>query len=229
VRESVDAMGRIVWGDHSLEVVLSRLLDLTVAALPRCDGASLILETAGHPRRLVGTDEHITRVDNYQYRIGEGPCVSCLVAGGSHEMADASPERWPHFSERARDEGFMTCLAVPVGLAGRVLGALNLYSRSADAFGLMGLRDAALLAEGAAYAVVNAQELARNLQDIAALEEGLNTVDEAVAQAIGILRERLGMSTAEACEDLIEAARRPPIPIHEVARRIVESAGAPGA
>ena len=52
--------------------------------------------------------------------------------------------RWPEFEGRAASHGIRSCLALPLNADGQPVGALNLYSRQASAFGAAEARRAAI-------------------------------------------------------------------------------------
>jgi GAF domain-containing protein len=86
--------------------------------------------------RMLGatTDEFAQRMDDVQYATDDGPCLTCLREGVPVLVADIRSERrWPAFVRRGTQEGAGTSLSVPLSVAERTVGALNLYRRAANA------------------------------------------------------------------------------------------------
>jgi GAF domain-containing protein len=79
------------------------------------------------------TDEFAQRLDDVQYATDDGPCLTCLREGVPVLVADIRSERrWPAFVGRGTQEGAGTSLSMPLSVAERTVGALNLYSRAAN-------------------------------------------------------------------------------------------------
>lgn len=72
-------------------------------------------------------------MDDAQYAVDDGPCLTCLRQGTPVLVADIRTERrWPAFVRRGTQEGAGTSLSVPLSVAERTVGTLNFYSRAAN-------------------------------------------------------------------------------------------------
>jgi anti-anti-sigma factor len=131
---------------HRLEAVLTSegVVDgalRMVVALARtmvegADGASVTLRRHGRLGTVAASDQTISNMDTAQYATGEGPCVDASVAGRwFHAQSLEKEGRWPAFTPRARALGISAILSSPLLVEDRPVGALNMYSRTADAFG----------------------------------------------------------------------------------------------
>lgn len=107
-----------------LERVLSAAADLVAVA-----GAAMLMPDAERRLRLVGSsDEPSRRLEQAQQRHGVGPGVDAARDGRTVAVPDLSTdERWPPVTAELSDRSIGGVLAVPVTVAGSVVGVLNLY------------------------------------------------------------------------------------------------------
>ena len=122
--------------DHPFAASLGVVFQLAVDAID-CDGAAIAVVDDGRPTTATRGHARIGRVDALQYQIDEGPCVTCLLSG-TEQGIDSTPDDqcWPHFSHYAFQQGVLSCLTVTLSVnRAEMRAALNLYSRSAGAFG----------------------------------------------------------------------------------------------
>jgi hypothetical protein len=167
-------------------------------------GVTLI--TRDHPegRATLGASDAVgAQIEQLQFDLGEGPCVSAfseahpvLVA----DLRDAEPRaRWPMFTRAARSLGVGALFAFPLQLGTSGIGVLDCYR----------VRPGRLDAPDEALAVADAVTLALlNFQArIAAkdfADDGMDLFDlswrnhAVVHQATGVLAARLDITTGEA-------------------------------
>lgn len=73
-------------------------------------------------------------IDALQEEVGPGPCLDAAYLQQTVRVADlASEQRWPQVTERALAAGAAGMLSFQLYVEGDNLGALNLYSRRANA------------------------------------------------------------------------------------------------
>ena len=200
LRSSLDALARLSSRRLALEELLTGVATLAVRAIPGADGAGLTLLEPGRADTIVATADFVTAVDDIQYGLGEGPCISAAadnvtVVSGSL----GADERWKPFGSRVARLGVHSVISLPLPTADGVVGAMNVYAHGKHRFDARAVEVGELFAGPAAVAVQNAQvlaqaqRLARRLQD--ALAE-----QQVVERAIGIMLSRSG-GTAEAALD----------------------------
>lgn len=76
------------------------------------------------------TDQHIARVDELQFDLGEGPCWDALAFGHpvlQSDLQNASPAAWPALVSALRDEPIRSLFAFPMRVGPLVIGAIDLY------------------------------------------------------------------------------------------------------
>lgn len=120
-----DAMER----EDSLEMLLHRVCDQVLRAIPDVDMAGVTLDTKDGPKTGACTDETTFAVDLEQYRVGSGPCLHAAESGKVVRVdAEEAQQRWPEFAEAARRLGVGSYLSAPLFIDSEYRGALNLYS-----------------------------------------------------------------------------------------------------
>lgn len=101
-----------------------------------CVGLSVVVDDL--VRSIGATTPTAATMDNGQTLDGDGPCLHALRSGESVAVIDYSADgRWPGTSHRAAEAGVRSSLSLPLKtIDDVVLGALNVYSNSADAFSI---------------------------------------------------------------------------------------------
>ncbi|WP_156697780.1 MULTISPECIES: GAF domain-containing protein [unclassified Nocardioides] len=122
--------------DGDLLEVLQDLADQVVALVPDCVGLSLASYAEGVTFTMVATTAEIAALDAVQY-LDTGPCVTSAEEGRVVESRAGDPldeERWGSFVRASAVLGIGSTLTLPVSVADRLTGTVNLYARSARAF-----------------------------------------------------------------------------------------------
>ncbi|MCH1868799.1 GAF domain-containing protein [Nocardioides sp. CFH 31398] len=207
--------------------VLSLLDDLAgkvEAVVPDCVGLSVAWFTLDLSFTLVASDDDAAALDAVQYLDG-GPCVDDLPAGSSaaRESRPLDEDRWLLFGRAAAARGVASTLTLPLlGEDGGVVGTVNLYAATPDAFEGRHERLAALIGGRAADAVRNA-DLSFTSR---ATSEQAPTILEAqhdVALAAALLARQDGITVAEAETRVRQAAYRAGARPEDVARLLLET------
>jgi len=214
---------RAMAAEKGTQHTLDRAVTMATQMLDHCDlaGVSLV-----HPNGIdtpAASHEALRQVDELQYELNEGPCVDSLhqleVVSATNLAEDPRWPRWgPHI---ARELGIHSTMSFRLFTTGDNLGALNLYAYRVDAFGHEDLLDGLILATHAAVA------LAATLQ-----ENHLHTAMETrrmIGEAIGIVRERFGLSSEQAFDALRRVSSQDNIKLNQLARQIVETGAWPDA
>jgi GAF domain-containing protein len=215
---------------HELTVIATR----QVAADLSC---AMTMRQSGRPVTVACSDPLAARVDEVQYRLDDGPCLHAMRDGEAVTIEDTADQaHWPAFEAAAAAAGIRSCLALPLIADTRdeesePVGALNLYARTASAFGEMETRRAENFAGKASGALA----LASRLTSYADLNEQLRAslVSRSVIdQALGIVMARGGLSPVasgqrctqdRAFEMLRTASQNTNTKLRDIARAIVTS------
>lgn len=196
-------------------------------SIPNTLGAGItLIDPAGEQTSTGSTDGIVRRLDEAQYELGEGPCLSDREAMRTMRIDDTlTDERWPRWTAAVADLPVRSTLSTPLLHAGTAIGAIKLYSSMPGAFTDETRRLLEMFAVPAAALLGNVQtdDLPRRLSDD--LRSSLHTRDT-VALAKGILMERNGMDTDEATAFLISTSRSSGNTLHAVAQDLVAEASA---
>jgi GAF domain-containing protein len=78
---------------------------------------------------VASSDARASAVDEIQYGAGSGPCLEAVDTGAVVRVDDLATEtRWGGYRNLALQAGVRSSLSLPLVLADRVIGALNVYS-----------------------------------------------------------------------------------------------------
>ena len=223
---SLTALSQLSSGRFGLEDLLTRVAGMAVQAIPGADGAGLTLLEANRPDLIVKSTEFVRKIDDIQYGLGEGPCISAAATGQTVRSGSLGGDpRWPRFGPRAGRSGVHSVLSLPLLSPAGVLGAMNVYAHARYAFDERAEQLGELFATPAAISVLNAQILAQSQRLARQLQAALTT-RPIIDQAIGVLRSRSGATAAEAFERLRAMSQTEHRKLNEVAATIVDEAAA---
>jgi anti-anti-sigma factor len=181
--------------------------------------------TIGAPASPVHVDSNgvfAQQLDGLQMQAGEGPCQSAWETGQLVLTADITDDdRWPELTRLAAPTGLASVLALPVLADGSVVGVVNAYSTTADAFAGIDIE----LAELAAFAV---GQVFQRIETTRALREMVTNLRHALSsrsvidQAKGILMARHGYDADEAFTALSGLSQRENVKVRDLALLLTE-------
>jgi hypothetical protein len=206
--------------------VLDRVVQAARVAVPGADLVSVTLATETGYTTPVYTDDLALRLDEVQYRLGEGPCVEATRTPGlgltfSGDLAQGV--QFPNFGPAAAQLGAHSVLAVglfPDGEKDR-FGALNIYAYQAGGLDELDRDLALILAAHASTALAGTLAATSAELETAQLRQALQSRD-VIGQAKGILMERRGISADEAFDVLRRASQSLNIKLTTVAQTLVD-------
>lgn len=224
--EAVSGLASIVIGEDgdAGQAPLAQIATLAARAIPGADGAGVTLLEPGRPPTVVVSDPFVRQIDDIQYGIGEGPCITAAaerrtVRSGALGLDPA----WPRFGPRAKDLGVNSVVSLPLVLDNDVLGALNVYAHKFDAFTPRAADVGELFAVPAAIAVHNVRLLLRAQLLAHQLQTALSS-RAVIDRAIGITMSRHGGDAEEAFARLREISQRTNTKLSVVAQTMVDEA-----
>lgn len=169
------------------------------------DGAAISLMHAGATRGTFGSSGALSRrLDEFQFTFGEGPCLDAVASGRPVLVGDVADrgERWPAFIRAVSDSGVQAVFALPVSIARKPVGALDLFRNRPGPLSDHGLDGGLWAAELAALPLLDlmtadvdwatAGEGGDGWEQLASLER------VEVYQATGMIIAQLDVSAAEA-------------------------------
>ena len=223
LRASLSALSRLS-NRTGLEDLLTGVARLSVGAIPGADGAGLTLIEQGRANTIVATSPFVTEVDDIQYGIGEGPCISAArdnrtVTSGSI----GADQRWKTFGSRVARLGVHSVISLPLATPDGVVGAMNVYAHTKHTFDERAIELGELFAAPAAIAVQNAQVLSQTRRLAQQLQVALEE-QQSVERAIGIMLSRTGGTAEEALDRLRLISQSEHRKLAAVAESLVEEA-----
>jgi ANTAR domain len=207
--------------------VLQRVVEAAQIAVPGADLVSVTLRVDDRFHTPVQTDGLATRLDEVQYRLGEGPCVESTRTPGlglTFSGNLGAGVEYPRFGPAAARLGVHSVLAVglfPTGGSVPRTGALNLYSFQVGGIDELDRDLAVILAAHASTALAATMASTATELETAQLREALNSRD-VIGQAKGILMERRGISADEAFDALRRASQTLNVKLFQVARTLID-------
>jgi GAF domain-containing protein len=132
-------------------------------------------------------------------------------------------DRWPAFADAADDIGMRSYLSAPLILGDEpVLGALNTYSRTADAFGPIDEALLSVFTAAASAAIVNTRRYLRS-RDLASHMKTAMETRAAIEQAKGVLMAQQAITADEAFEWLVHESQQTNTKLRDVASALLDS------
>lgn len=218
---SLEDLARLLTGETSLKSTLTRVATLAVQAIPGAEGAGLTLLEQDRPQTVIATDAFVNEVDDVQYGLGEGPCLSAVAAGRTFTSGNLGGEpMWPRFGPRVGRLGVHSALSLPLLVNDEAIGALNVYARPRDSFGDEAIRIGEAFASPAAVSVANARALAQAERLVEQLTAALRSRAE-IDQALGIVMSRTGCTSDQAFTRLREQSQAQQVKLVDVARELL--------
>jgi len=202
---------------------LRLIVELARISIEGADGVSVSLRRHGVLSTVAASDQTILAMDADQYSTGEGPCVDASVKGHWFHAESLDTEtRWPAFTPQARGLGIKAILSSPLRAFEKPVGALNIYSRTAESFEIKDQESAAVFAQQASVILSDARAGVSDTQMAIRFQEALRS-REVITLAKGIVMGREGIDADSASKVLLRSALAQALPIRERAESIVRS------
>ena len=230
--QAVRAVSLFLVAEAPLGETLDRIAVVARDAVAGAAAAGItLLDQRERPTTKVWTDALSPAIDQAQYADGTGPCLDAYREGRVIRVDDtrAVADRWPGYSAAAAEHGVLSTLSLPLGAAGYMFGALNLYATRERGFDAVDESDAEMFATQVSVVLANA----RAYWDAFDLAQGLRQAMDSravIEQAKGKIMGANGCGPDAAFDLLVRASQRENTKLRDVARRVVEgNLGAPQA
>jgi transcriptional regulator with GAF, ATPase, and Fis domain len=207
--------------------LICQVAEFAADAIPSVDGAGVSLMDRGRDIPILQTASatavFVREIDSFQYNeLHEGPCITCMRTRRATVSGSLGADRrWPRFGGRVARMGVHSALSLPLMVGERVIGAINCYAHSHDAFGEHAVLLGTQFADPAAVSIYNAELLAEARGRVEKLQEALDS-RAVIDQAVGIIRSRSGLSTEAAFARLVQMSQNGNVKLRVVATRLVE-------
>jgi GAF domain-containing protein len=208
--------------DFDVVEFLHRLSGDSVKVLGAQAAGVMLDDGRGGLKVVASSEERMRLLELFELQTDQGPCLDAFKAGKTMQADTAEGHRlWPGFSRAALDVGFHLMCGVPLKLRGRVIGALNLFRDSDEAFTDTELVLAQAMAEVAAIGLLHQ----RALDDGRLLAEQLQNALQSrvlIEQAKGMIAEYLDLSIDDAFLVLRKYARDHNLQLTQLARDVAD-------
>jgi GAF domain-containing protein len=224
LRESLAGLSRLASDRLPLEELLTQVATYAVRAIPGADGAGLTLLERDRADTIVATAPFVSEVDDIQYAMDQGPCISAAREGRTVLSGSLGGDpRWPRFGGRVARLGVHSVVSLPLTTPDGVVGAMNVYAHDKNVFDDRAAELGQIFAVPAAIAVQNAHVLAQTRRLADQLQSALE-IRGVIDRAVGILMSRTGSTEHEAIERLRSLSQREHRKLADVASQIVDEA-----
>ena len=221
---SLAGLDALSTGTLDLTDMLTQVATFAVQAIPGADGAGLTLLEIDRADLIVKSEPFVRAIDEIQYGIGEGPCISAAATGETKRSGQlGDDQRWPQFGPRASELGVHSALSLPLLVSTGVIGAMNVYAHAPNSFDERAQQLGERYAVSAALAVQNAQILEQAARLVGQLQAGVRG-RALIDQAIGVLRRRQGLTADEALTELRELSDKRKTSLNATATSVVDDA-----
>ena len=224
LQDSLSGLAQLGSSRLGLEDLLTLVATYAVQAIPGADGAGLTLLEDDRASTIVATAAFVTEVDDIQYALGQGPCISAAAEAETMMSGSlGSDPRWTRFGGRVARLGVHSVVSLPLITPDGVVGAMNVYAHAKNVFDDRAAELGEIFALPAAIAVQNAQVLAQARRLAERLQVALETRG-VIDRAIGIMMSRSGGTERDAMERLRTLSQHEHRKLIEVARQVVDEA-----
>jgi transcriptional regulator with GAF, ATPase, and Fis domain len=182
----------------------------------------LLVDHHGALNMVAASTEQARLLELFQLQNAEGPCLECFHDGRPVTCADltGAVDRWPRFTQAARDHGFTAVHALPMRLRTETIGALNLFSSAAAPLDAEAAALGQALADVATIGILHERAVRRREIVTEQLQAALNS-RVMIEQAKGALAERLHITVDQAFAELRTYARHHNYKLRDVAEAVV--------
>ena len=186
--------------------------------VPGCDHASLMICRDGACSTAAVSDSVAHKIDKLEQALGTGPCLDAIEEQTAQMASDLTTgSRWPVLAARVVAETpVRAAMSIRLRVDRALVGALNLFSDSVNAFDATSVERAIVLA---AFATVATNATAHG-EDATGLRRGLASNRE-IGKAIGMLMVLNDVSEDEAFDILRRTSQDANVKIADIAVEFV--------
>jgi GAF domain-containing protein len=216
-----EALRRFLVGDDDLTAMYTKIALVATETVPGCDLASISMLRSGKAFTPAFTNKPALLLDEVQYKLGDGPCLSAIRHRGLEHVSMTSEDRWPEFVSAASQHGIRATMSVPLGNEESVVGALNLYSESKRVFDMPARDVACAFGDQLGVAVASATLYAESFELAQQLQQAMES-RAVIEQAKGVLMAVQRCSAEDAFNILVRASQNQNRKLRAIAAEIVE-------
>jgi GAF domain-containing protein len=213
---------RTLAGRYDVSDVLYELSDGVAKVLNAAGAGVSLADDDGQLRFATATNEVVTAVEQVQQDSQHGPCHVAYATNQPVFVSDLrQPADWPQLADAALDAGLVAVAGFPMTFDGRAVGSLNIYDDQVREWSDEDLTAALVLADIATGYLVHASELDQARRVNEQLQAALDS-RVIIEQAKGLLAGERSITLDQAFAILRSHARSRNVPVHAVAKAVVE-------
>jgi GAF domain-containing protein len=207
------------------QVDAEHVIQLAAECVPHAQACALtVIDKRQRPRTVAASSELPIRVDELQYRTGQGPCLEAIVEDDLTRADDLATDRqWPEFAKQAVEETpVRSMFSVRMFLDADNRAALNFYATTPHAFDVTDIAIGALFSSFAALAI----QAERDQERADHLTQALDS-NRHVGTAMGILMARQLCTSEEAFALLRNASQSLHLKLVAIAEDVIRTGALP--
>jgi GAF domain-containing protein len=217
-------LARMVQSDKATDDILHDVVRLAERRVHGTEDASITLIRGKKAGTVAASGPIAVALDELQYAEGVGPCLEAGRADEIRHITDAATEsRWPRYIEKARPLGLRSSLSLPLPVEGNLVGALNLYATTADAFDQDAIALGVAFADHATIALSHAQTTDSHRRRAGNLAHALES-RAVIEQAKGMIMAQRKCDAETAFGMLRDLSMSQNVKLYELAAQLVSSA-----
>jgi GAF domain-containing protein len=210
---------RAISQPHTVPETLEAIAQTARISVPGFDHVGIsLMHRDGTVETMAATDDLVRDLDDVQYSLGEGPCVSSL-----HEESVIvvdhlrHSQRWPRYVPQALERGLKAQLALRLYVDEHgTIGGINLYSTEQEEVEPHAPEIAEVFAAHAAVTLGKAQELDQ-------LQHAIRSRQQ-IGEAVGIVMERYRLDQASAFNFLVRISSQTNTKLRDIAAGVIADA-----
>jgi GAF domain-containing protein len=225
--ETVDLLRQVtaeVVTSTDLDQALRRLADLAVERSPVSAWCGISVLRDGEPGLAARSAQFPTALEEGQYRLGEGPCLTAMSEREIVISPDLTAERrWQRWCPLATDHGARAVASYPLDIDAHVTGALNMYFSTDAPLTPSAHLTTLLVAQQASLLLGTVLDRGREQARIERLLAGADRDGSDIDRAVGILMALRGCDQREAFAVLEATAEAVGAEVATVAGKLVST------
>jgi GAF domain-containing protein len=225
-REALRELSLGLLDQDSLGAFLERVASVAKRSVPGADEVSITLmdNDGSRPRSVAFTGDLAATLDERQYEAGYGPCLNAAETGMTVPITDTgNTEVYPDFGAQCQRQGVQSTLSVGLPIAGRSIGAMNIYDLTGGVTDPEAVKTAEAFASYASIVLANAAVLADSKEFADQMQAAMRH-RSVIEQAKGMIMLQRGGSEQDAFAELTTRSQHENVKLRDVAEGLVQQA-----
>jgi len=226
LREALKALDSVRYAAGDLHAAITRIVAVTHDLFSVDGAAMMLIDTDLVLRNVASSDDRLADLEDLEVRHGTGPCLTAYHTKELVSSDDLAAEpRWDGFPRAAVDRGLGAVLVSPIPYGNDAVGVIAVFSARRHAWTPEGELAVIAFTDLAALLIATTMQSEQRGEVAQQLERALDA-RTLVEQAKGVLVARDGVSPRDAFERIRTEARRSRRKVADVARDVLQEAGA---